>query len=315
MGSGRSVSLRPCDLRPHPGCPRAPGDLPMSRWLVTGSAGMLGQDLIDRPRRRRARGHAGSPRVAGRHRPRRPAGRPCAATTSSSTPPRGPPSTTPRRARPQAFAVNATGAANLARACAEAGAELVQVSTDYVFAGDATTPYAESAQLAPRSAYGRTKAAGEWAVTAAVPAQPGGAHRVAVRRRRAQLRVDHGPPRGGAGDPRRRGRPARPAHVDAGPGPHPRGPGQQRRAVRRLPRHQLGGDDVVRASPARSSRAWVSTPPGCAPRPRRRSRGRRRDRRTPSWGTTPGTARASPRSGTGARPWRRLCRASWPPAE
>ena len=57
----------------------------------------------------------------------------------------------------------------MARACAEAGAELVQVSTDYVFAGDATTPYAESAPLAPRSAYGRTKAAGEWAVTALCP--------------------------------------------------------------------------------------------------------------------------------------------------
>jgi dTDP-4-dehydrorhamnose reductase len=63
-----------------------------------------------------------------------------------------------------AFAVNAVGAANLARACSAAGARMVQVSTDYVFAGDATSPYAEDAPLAPRSAYGRTKAAGEWAV-------------------------------------------------------------------------------------------------------------------------------------------------------
>jgi dTDP-4-dehydrorhamnose reductase len=66
----------------------------------------------------------------------------------------------------QAFSVNAVGAANLARACSAAGARMVQVSTDYVFAGDATSPYAEEAPLAPRSAYGRTKGAGEWAVQA-----------------------------------------------------------------------------------------------------------------------------------------------------
>jgi len=69
----------------------------------------------------------------------------------------------------QAFAVNAVGAANLARACSVARARMVQVSTDYVFAGDATSPYAEDAPLAPRSAYGRTKAAGEWAVQALCP--------------------------------------------------------------------------------------------------------------------------------------------------
>lgn len=61
-----------------------------------------------------------------------------------------------------AFAINATGPANLARGCAAADARLVTVSTDYVFDGHATTPYAEDAPIAPRSAYGRTKAAGEW---------------------------------------------------------------------------------------------------------------------------------------------------------
>jgi len=69
----------------------------------------------------------------------------------------------------EAFAVNAVGAANLARACSSAGAQLVQVSTDYVFAGDASTPYSEGAPLSPRSAYGRTKAAGEWAVQTLCP--------------------------------------------------------------------------------------------------------------------------------------------------
>jgi dTDP-4-dehydrorhamnose reductase len=67
---------------------------------------------------------------------------------------------------PAAFDVNATGAANLARATHAAGAALVHLSTDYVFDGTADRPYPPDAPLAPRSAYGRTKAAGEWAVRA-----------------------------------------------------------------------------------------------------------------------------------------------------
>ncbi|MFT4028588.1 MAG: dTDP-4-dehydrorhamnose reductase [Protaetiibacter sp.] len=69
----------------------------------------------------------------------------------------------------RAYAVNAAGAGNLARAAADAGARFVQISTDYVFRGDATTPYPEDAPLDPLGAYGRTKAAGERLVRQAHP--------------------------------------------------------------------------------------------------------------------------------------------------
>ena len=70
---------------------------------------------------------------------------------------------------PQAFMVNAVGAANVARAARRSGARLVHISTDYVFGGTATTPYPEDGALKPVSAYGRTKGAGEWAVRAECP--------------------------------------------------------------------------------------------------------------------------------------------------
>lgn len=63
-----------------------------------------------------------------------------------------------------AFACNVDGPRVLAAACAARDIPLVHVSTDYVFAGDSTRPYEVDDQPAPRTAYGRTKAAGEHAV-------------------------------------------------------------------------------------------------------------------------------------------------------
>jgi len=68
-----------------------------------------------------------------------------------------------------AYAVNATGPAQLAAACAEVGATLVHLSTDYVFDGGAEKPYEVDDQTGPVSAYGRTKLAGEQAVLALCP--------------------------------------------------------------------------------------------------------------------------------------------------
>jgi dTDP-4-dehydrorhamnose reductase len=65
--------------------------------------------------------------------------------------------------------INARGAMNVARACADAGARLVHVSTDYVFNGLAASPYPEDAITDPRSAYGRSKLEGEIAVRSAHP--------------------------------------------------------------------------------------------------------------------------------------------------
>jgi dTDP-4-dehydrorhamnose reductase len=67
----------------------------------------------------------------------------------------------------RAFAVNAKGAANVARAAAARGATLLHISTDYVFDGSLRRPYRESDPLSPMGVYARSKVAGEQEVAAA----------------------------------------------------------------------------------------------------------------------------------------------------
>ena len=68
-----------------------------------------------------------------------------------------------------AHAVNALGPKNLALAAKEVGSKFVQVSTDYVFSGEATTPWSENSFHNPRSVYGSTKSDGEKLVLDAHP--------------------------------------------------------------------------------------------------------------------------------------------------
>jgi dTDP-4-dehydrorhamnose reductase len=137
-------------------------------WYVTGAAGMLGSDVVSVLRDAghdvvgltRAQLDVTDPRACQESL----AGADVVVNAAAWTDVDG-----AEDAEAAAFAVNAVGAANVARAAAGAGATLVHVSTDYVFAGDASTPYATDHPIEPCNAYGRTKAAGEWAVLAACP--------------------------------------------------------------------------------------------------------------------------------------------------
>ena len=142
----------------------------MTRWLVTGAGGMLGCDVVDLLA---ARGEDFTPLARADLDITDPAAvaravsaaKPdvvvnCAAWTAVDA---------AEARQEEALAINSHGAAYLAAACADVGAVLVHPSTDYVFAGAATAPYDERAIPAPRTAYGRTKLAGELAVRAALP--------------------------------------------------------------------------------------------------------------------------------------------------
>lgn len=140
------------------------------RLLVTGAAGMLGQDVVASARRaghdvlglsraeldvtdaaavRRAVTEAAPAAIVN-----------CAAWTDVDG---------AESAEEAATAVNGQGAGNVAAAAAAAGALVVHVSSDYVFDGTATEPYTESSAVAPQSAYGRSKLAGERAVAQSAP--------------------------------------------------------------------------------------------------------------------------------------------------
>ena len=136
-------------------------------WLVTGAGGMLGQDVLARLAQsgeryvaldRKALDLTDADAVSAALEEHRPAVVVnCAAWTAVDD---------AETREDEALAINGDGPRHLAEACARTGAVLLHVSTDYVFAGDATTPYPEDAPTAPRSAYGRTKLAGEKAVLA-----------------------------------------------------------------------------------------------------------------------------------------------------
>ena len=142
----------------------------VSGWLITGADGMLGRDLVGLlgaegvhviGLNRAALDVTDAEAVAAavqRHRPDVVVN--CAAWTAVDD---------AEAREDEALAVNGRAVGYLADACADGGAALVQVSTDYVFDGHAEKPYREDHPAAPRSAYGRTKLAGEQAARAARP--------------------------------------------------------------------------------------------------------------------------------------------------
>ncbi|WP_236567242.1 dTDP-4-dehydrorhamnose reductase [Nocardia sp. CY41] len=68
-----------------------------------------------------------------------------------------------------AYAGNATGPAVLAEVCADLGARLIHLSTDYVFPGTQDRPYDTADVTGPTSVYGASKLAGEEAVLSSCP--------------------------------------------------------------------------------------------------------------------------------------------------
>lgn len=140
------------------------------RFVMTGAAGMLGQDLVavatsagheaialpraeldisDRVAVEETLGSARADVVFN-----------CAAWTNVDEAETSP---------DEALAINGAGAGNVARAAVASGAWTIHVSSDYVFDGAKRSPYVESDVVGPASSYGRSKLAGEREVAAEAP--------------------------------------------------------------------------------------------------------------------------------------------------
>jgi dTDP-4-dehydrorhamnose reductase len=142
----------------------------VTRWLVTGAAGMLGRDLtaaLDAAPDRSVTGLAraqlditDAAAVAAAV-----ADHDIVVNAAGWTDVDG-----AEEHEAAATRVNGDGTRRLAEACARHRIPLLHVSTDYVFPGDADRPYTEDAPTGPIGAYGRGKLAGELAVRELLPA-------------------------------------------------------------------------------------------------------------------------------------------------
>jgi len=140
------------------------------RIVITGSAGMLGQDVTGAARNAghdvvslaRSQVDVTSPDAvtATLESARAEVVVNCAAWTDVDG---------AEQASDAAHAVNGPGAGNVAQAAAQAGAWTIHISSDYVFDGLKRQPYVESDPVGPRSVYGRSKLQGERAVAQAAP--------------------------------------------------------------------------------------------------------------------------------------------------
>ncbi|MEV7387078.1 dTDP-4-dehydrorhamnose reductase [Streptomyces sp. NPDC091215] len=142
----------------------------MNRWLVTGAGGMLGRDLVGVLRGLNEPVVAATRKdldiadrysvraMVSEHQPTTIVN--CAAWTRFHE---------AELSEADALLVNGRGVRELASVCRDRSIRLVHLSSDYVFDGKGSRPYAETAATGPINAYGRTKLAGEQAVLELLP--------------------------------------------------------------------------------------------------------------------------------------------------